>query len=56
VGNKSDLRHLRAVPTEEAKQFASMEYTACENDSVLTLGRREQPFLYRNFSTRCKQR
>lgn len=26
VGNKSDLRHLRAVPTEEAKQFASMGY------------------------------
>ena len=24
VGNKSDLRHLRAVPTDEAKQFASM--------------------------------
>jgi Ras-related protein Rab-11A len=24
VGNKSDLRHLRAVPTEEAKQFAGM--------------------------------
>jgi GTPase SAR1 family protein len=24
VGNKSDLRHLRAVPTEDAKQFASM--------------------------------
>ena len=23
VGNKSDLRHLRAVPTEEAKGFAS---------------------------------
>ena len=23
AGNKSDLRHLRAVPTEEAKQFAS---------------------------------
>ena len=22
VGNKSDLRHLRAVPTEEAKEFA----------------------------------
>jgi len=22
VGNKSDLRHLRAVPTEESKQFA----------------------------------
>jgi GTPase SAR1 family protein len=27
VGNKSDLRHLRAVPTEEAKQFASMYQT-----------------------------
>jgi len=24
VGNKSDLRHLRAVPTDEAKQFASV--------------------------------
>lgn len=23
VGNKSDLRHLRAVPTDEAKAFAS---------------------------------
>ena len=23
VGNKSDLKHLRAVPTEDAKQFAS---------------------------------
>ena len=22
VGNKTDLRHLRAVPTEEAKDFA----------------------------------
>ncbi len=26
VGNKSDLRHLRAVPTEDAKQFASMGF------------------------------
>jgi Ras-related protein Rab-11A len=23
VGNKCDLKHLRAVPTEEAKEFAS---------------------------------
>ena len=23
VGNKSDLKHLRAVPTEEAQHFAS---------------------------------
>ena len=22
VGNKSDLKHLRAVPTDEAKEFA----------------------------------
>lgn len=25
VGNKSDLRHLRAVPTEEAKTFAGQK-------------------------------
>jgi GTPase SAR1 family protein len=30
VGNKSDLRHLRAVPTEEAKQFASMGHSASQ--------------------------
>ena len=24
IGNKSDLEHLRAVPTEEAKAFAGM--------------------------------
>lgn len=24
VGNKSDLRHLRAVPTDEAKSFAGI--------------------------------
>jgi len=24
VGNKSDLRHLRAVPTDEAKAFAGL--------------------------------
>ncbi|KAG2174219.1 hypothetical protein INT43_004240 [Umbelopsis isabellina] len=27
VGNKSDLRHLRAVPTDEAKQFAGKSST-----------------------------
>jgi small GTP-binding protein len=26
VGNKSDLKHLRAVPAEEARSFASMHY------------------------------
>lgn len=39
VGNKSDLRHLRAVPTEEAKQFAgnsgAMIGTKQSSDSVL---------------------
>jgi Ras-related protein Rab-11A len=27
VGNKADLRHLRAVPTEDAKAFAERERT-----------------------------
>ena len=26
VGNKSDLRHLRAVPTDEAKAFAGIYF------------------------------
>jgi len=26
VGNKSDLRHLRAVPTDEAKAFAGQDH------------------------------
>lgn len=30
VGNKSDLRHLRAVPTEEAKAFASASFSQSE--------------------------
>jgi Ras-related protein Rab-11A len=40
VGNKSDLRHLRAVPTEEAKKFAQenglsfMETSALEASNV----------------------
>lgn len=36
VGNKSDLRHLRAVPTEEAKQFASKENINLYEDVMLT--------------------
>ena len=31
VGNKSDLRHLRAVPTDEAKAFAGQDH--CFGDS-----------------------
>jgi small GTP-binding protein len=40
VGNKSDLRHLRNVPTEEAKQFAQrhslsfIETSALSNTNV----------------------
>lgn len=40
IGNKSDLAHLRAVPTEEAKQFASenqllfTETSALNSDNV----------------------
>ena len=26
VGNKSDLKHLRAVPTEEAKAFSGLSW------------------------------
>jgi Ras-related protein Rab-11A len=35
VGNKSDLRHLRAVPTEEAKAFASMSLFLVEQASLM---------------------
>ncbi|KCV71351.1 Ras-like protein Rab-11B [Fonticula alba] len=40
IGNKSDLRHLRAVPTEEARTFASehglmfMETSALDSSNV----------------------
>jgi GTPase SAR1 family protein len=42
VGNKSDLRHLRAVPTDEAKQFAErhrlsfIETSALDSTNVET--------------------
>ena len=29
VGNKSDLRHLRAVPTDEARSFAGIPPSPC---------------------------
>lgn len=56
VGNKSDLRHLRAVPTDEAKQFASKGFDAQPNTNyVIDDARREQPVLYRDVCARCKQ-
>lgn len=36
AGNKSDLRHLRAVPTDEAKQFASKIALYCLSDKNMT--------------------
>lgn len=41
VGNKSDLRHLRAVPTEEAKAFASM-YMSLSNKQAFEDGLTEK--------------
>eukprot|EP00834_Sanchytrium_tribonematis_P006477 NODE_480_length_6952_cov_0.771487.p4 type:complete len:199 gc:universal NODE_480_length_6952_cov_0.771487:4322-3726(-) len=59
VGNKSDLRHLRAVPTEEAKQYATDNNTMFIETSALDSTNVEQAFqkiltgifyLYRNIS------
>lgn len=35
VGNKSDLKHLRAVPTEEAKAFSGMYFSLTDFDLFL---------------------
>ena len=37
VGNKSDLKHLRAVPTEEAKTFSCELYPTTLDGRLLTL-------------------
>lgn len=44
VGNKSDLRHLRAVPTEEAKQFASENNLSFIETSALDASNVEMAF------------
>ena len=58
VGNKSDLRHLRAVPTDEAKAFAEannlsfIETSALDSTNVETAfhniltGKTKRPSLY----------
>ena len=56
VGNKSDLRHLRAVPTEEAKQFASMAQSFSLLPLLLSVIRREQSIIHRNVRFRRQQR
>ncbi|GAP82483.2 putative Ras-like protein Rab-11B [Rosellinia necatrix] len=44
VGNKSDLRHLRAVPTEEAKHFASENHLSFIETSALDASNVELAF------------
>ncbi|KAJ2000944.1 Rab GTPase ypt31 [Coemansia thaxteri] len=44
VGNKSDLRHLRAVPTDEAKQFATENGLFFIETSALDSSNVEQSF------------
>lgn len=56
VGNKSDLRHLRAVPTEQAKQFASQYSRLKLLEHILTLSaRRKQSLFHRNLCFGCQQ-
>ncbi|KAF8123429.1 GTPase [Boletus edulis] len=44
VGNKSDLKHLRAVPTEEAKNFASENELSFIETSALDASNVESAF------------
>jgi Ras-related protein Rab-11A len=57
VGNKTDQRHLRAVPTEDATKFASrFAAPGGEGQPGLTNTRRERSFLHRDFGPRGDQR
>lgn len=59
VGNKSDLRHLRAVPTDEAKAFAEknnlsfIETSALDSTNVETAFHNILTDVYRIVSTRA---
>ncbi|CEH19102.1 gtp-binding protein ypt3 [Ceraceosorus bombacis] len=61
VGNKSDLRHLRAVPTEEAKAFAQENNLSFIETSALDASNVEQAFqnilteIYRIVSNKALQ-
>lgn len=58
VGNKSDLRHLRAVPTDEAKAYAERNQLSFIETSALDSTNVEAAFtnilteIYRSISTR----
>ncbi|KAG0044964.1 hypothetical protein BGZ83_009754 [Gryganskiella cystojenkinii] len=59
VGNKSDLRHLRAVPTDEAKQFATenglsfIETSALDSSNVELSFQRILTEIYRIVSNKA---
>ena len=59
VGNKSDLRHLRAVPTEDAKQFAAenglsfIETSALDSSNVELAFQKILTEIYRIVSNRA---
>ncbi|KAL1923905.1 uncharacterized protein VTP21DRAFT_6940 [Calcarisporiella thermophila] len=59
VGNKSDLRHLRAVPTEEAKQYATdnglsfIETSALDASNVELAFQRNLTEIYRIVSSKA---
>lgn len=61
VGNKSDLRHLRAVPTDEAKAFAAENNLSFIETSALDASNVEQAFqnilteIYRIVSNKALQ-
>lgn len=44
VGNKSDLKHLRAVPTDEAKSYATENQLSFIETSALDGGNVESAF------------
>lgn len=46
VGNKADLRHLRAVPTEEARSFSERENMFFMETSALDATNVEQAFTH----------
>jgi hypothetical protein len=63
VGNKSDLKHLRAVPTDEAKSFSGEYYVVKLRIVELTYLRRvrsrERIIVHRNFGVgrfECRSR
>ena len=56
VGNKSDLKHLRAVPTDEAKAFASAflsikhSFSAAHSVHLCSIFSGERIVIHRDFS------